>query len=68
MTTWSKGDKIISISFGEGIAKKEIIEKNVIYTVALPEITCNKQSDAEFIQQEVNACVNDLIKNMLDKE
>lgn len=67
MTTLSKGNKTISISFGEGISKKEIVEKNIIYTVSLPEVTCNKQADAEFIQQEVNAYVNDLIKNMLDK-
>lgn len=67
MTILSKGDKTISVSFGEGISKKEIVEKNIIYTVALPEITCNKQTDAEFIQQEVNAYVNSLIKNMLDE-
>ena len=68
MTTFTKGNKNISICFGEIKVEADNTVKDAIYTITAPKITCNNESDAILIKDEVNKFVNTLVKNLLKEK
>ena len=69
MTTLSNNDKSITINFETPIKRQEVLKKQTVYTVKLPEITCDNENDALQIQQQVNEFVNTIVRDLLkDKE
>lgn len=68
MTTVSNKDKTITVNFNTPIKQHEVIKKELLYTVTLPEITCDSKEDATYIQTKVNEFVNTLVRNLLKEE
>lgn len=69
MTTLTNGDKTVKIDFGHTIKTKEVITKDIIYVVELPEVTCDNEKDAKYVQDKVNEFVTRLVnKEILNKE
>lgn len=68
MITISNGNKTIKISFGNTVRKLEICTRELVYTVTLPEVTCNNEADAKYIQEKTNQFVNTLIKELLENK
>ena len=61
--TLSNNDKMITIN----LSNKIHINKNdkTVYEIDLPVVKCNRLSDAEYIQKETNAFINNICKNLL---
>lgn len=68
MITLTKGNKTASISFGIMEAKADSELKDVVYTITAPAITCNNESDAVRIKDELNEHMYDFISNLVSEE
>ena len=69
MTTLQNGDRKIDFTLGSTtVAAKTVTNKEKIYTVTLPTITCNNEQDAKTIESATNKFVSDLAKEILSKE
>ena len=69
MTTLKNGDRKIDFNLGSTtVAAKTVTNKEKVYTVTLPTITCNNEQDAKTIESTVNKFVSDLAKEILSKE
>ena len=69
MTTLQNGDRKIDFALGSTtVAAKTVTNKEKVYTVTLPTITCNNEQDAKTIESTVNKFVSDLAKEILSKE
>ena len=69
MTTLKNGNKEIDFTLGSTtVAAKTLTNKEKVYTVTLPTITCNNEQDAKTIESTVNKFVSDLAKEILSKE
>lgn len=69
MTTLQNGDRKINFTLGSTtIETKTVINREKVYTVTLPTITCNNEQDAKTIESTVNKFVSDLAKEILSKE
>ena len=52
----------------EKVKTKTVTNKEKLYTITLPTITCNNEQDAKIIESTVNKFVSDLAKEILSKE
>ena len=69
MTTLQNGDRKINFTLGSTtIETKTVTNKEELYTITLPTITCNNEQDAKTIESTVNKFVSDLAKEILSKE
>lgn len=69
MTTLQNGDRKIDFTLGSTtVLAKTVTNKEKVYTVTLPTITCNNEQDAKTIESTVNKFVSDLAKEILSKE
>ena len=69
MTTLKNGDRKIDFTFGSTTVETETVtNREKVYTVTLPTITCNNEQDAKTIESTVNKFVSDLAKEILSKE
>ena len=69
MTTLKNGNREIDFTLGSTtVAAKTLTNKEKVYTVTLPTITCNNEQDAKTIESTVNKFVSDLAKEILSKE
>ena len=69
MTTLKNGDRKIDFILGSTtVETKTVINREKVYTVTLPTITCNNEQDAKTIESTVNKFVSDLAKEILSKE
>ena len=69
MTTLQNGDRKINFTLGSTtVETKAIANREKVYTVTLPTITCNNEQDAKTIESTVNKFVSDLAKEILSKE
>ena len=69
MTTLKNGDRKINFTLGSTtVETKTVANREKIYTVTLPTITCNNEQDAKTIESTVNKFVSDLAKEILSKE
>ena len=69
MTTLKNGNREIDFTLGSTtVAAKTVTNKEKVYTVTLPTITCNNEQDAKTIESTVNKFVSDLAKEILSKE
>lgn len=69
MTIMNNKNKAIQFSYGNTI--RENVESAALcnvftYTPELPVITCSDKSDAEYMQQKVNAFIRDLSQEILE--
>lgn len=68
MTTLKNGDRKIDFILGSTtVETKTVINREKVYTVTLPTITCNNEQDAKTIESTVNKFVSDLAKEILSK-
>ena len=69
MTTLKNGDRKIDFTLGSTtVETKTVTNKEELYTITLPTITCNNEQDAKTIESTVNKFVSDLAKEILSKE
>ena len=69
MTTLRNGDRKIDFTLGSTtVETKTVTNREQVYTVTLPIITCNNEQDAKTIESTVNKFVSDLAKEILSKE
>lgn len=68
MTTFTQGDKSVSVSYGEMHTEVDTSIKDVKYIVTAPKIECNDELDAQYIKDRVNSFVNNLVKSLLNGE
>ena len=69
MTTLQNGDRKIDFTLGSTtIETKTVTNREKVYTVTLPAITCSNEQDAKTIESTVNKFVSDLAKEILSKE
>ena len=69
MTTLKNGDRKINFTLGSTtVETKTVTNREKIYTVTLPTITCNNEQDAKTIESTVNKFVSNLAKEILSKE
>ena len=69
MTTLRNGDRKIDFTLGSTtVETKTVANREKVYTVTLPTITCNNEQDAKTIESTVNKFVSDLAKEILSKE
>lgn len=69
MTTLRNGDRKIDFTLGSTtVETKTVTNREKVYTVTLPIITCNNEQDAKTIESTVNKFVSDLAKEILSKE
>ena len=69
MTTLRNGDRKIDFTLGSTtVETKTVTNREKVYTVTLPTITCNNEQDAKIIESTVNKFVSDLAKEILSKE
>ena len=69
MTTLKNGNRKIDFSFGSTtVETKTVTNREKVYTVTLPTITCNNEQDAKTIESATNKFVSDLAKEILSKE
>ena len=69
MTTLRNGDRKIDFTLGSTtVETKTVTNREQVYTVTLPTITCNNEQDAKTIESTVNKFVSDLAKEILSKE
>ena len=69
MTTLQNGDRKIDFTLGSTtVETKTVANREKVYTVTLPTITCNNEQDAKTIESTVNKFVSDLAKEILSKE
>ena len=69
MTTLRNGDRRIDFTLGSTtVETKTVTNREKVYTVTLPTITCNNEQDAKTIESTVNKFVSDLAKEILSKE
>ena len=69
MTTLRNGDRKIDFTLGSTtVETKTVANKEKLYTITLPTITCNNEQDAKTIESAINKFVSDLAKEILSKE
>ena len=69
MTTLKNGDRKIDFTLGSTtVETKTVTNREKVYTVTLPTITCNNEQDAKTIESAANKFVSDLAKEILSKE
>ena len=69
MITLKNGDREIDFTLSSTIVEtKTVTNKEELYTITLPTITCNNEQDAKIIESTVNKFVSDLAKEILSKE
>ena len=69
MITLKNGDRKINFTLGSTtIETKTVTNKEKLYTITLPTITCSNEQDAKAIESTVNKFVSDLAKEILSKE
>ena len=69
MITLKNGDRKIDFTLSSTtVAAKTVTNKEKVYTVTLPTITCNNEQDAKTIESTVDKFVYDLVKEILSKE
>ena len=69
MITLKNGDRKINFTLGSTtVETKTVTNKEELYTITLPTITCNNEQDAKTIESTVNKFVSDLAKEILSKE
>lgn len=69
MITLKNGDRKIDFTLGSTtVETKTMTNREQVYTVTLPIITCNNEQDAKTIESTVNKFVFDLAKEILSKE
>ena len=69
MITLKNGDRKIDFTLGSTTVKtKTMTNREPVYTVTLPTITCNNEQDAKTIESAANKFVFDLVKEILSKE
>lgn len=65
MTTVNNGNRFIQFSLSNTILTNKTTVEHTTYTLELPKINCNNESDAVRIQEEINAFTNKLVKDLL---
>lgn len=65
MVTINNGDRFIQFSLSNTIVTNKTTTECVTYTPELPKINCSNESDAVCIQEEINAFINKLVKDLL---
>lgn len=69
MITLKNGDREIDFTLSSiTVETKTVTNKEELYTITLPTITCNNEQDAKTIESTVNKFVSDLAKGILSKE
>ena len=69
MITLKNGDRKIDFTLSSTtVETKTVTNKEELYTITLPTITCNNEQDAKTIESTVNKFVSDLAKEILSKE
>ena len=69
MITLKNGDRKIDFTLGStAVETKTMTNREQVYTVTLPTITCNNEQDAKTIESTVDKFVYDLVKEILSKE
>lgn len=69
MITLKNGDREIDFTLSSTtVETKTVTNKEELYTITLPTITCNNEQDAKTIESTVNKFVSDLAKEILSKE
>ena len=69
MITLKNGDREIDFTLSSTtVETKTVTNKEELYTIILPTITCNNEQDAKTIESTVNKFVSDLAKEILSKE
>ena len=69
MITLKNGDREIDFTLSSTtVETKTVTNKEELYTITLPTITCNNKQDAKTIESTVNKFVSDLAKEILSKE
>ena len=69
MTTLQNGDRKIDFTLGSTtIETKTATNREKVYTVTLPAITCSNEQDAKTIESTVNKFVSDLAEEIISKE
>lgn len=68
MVTLTNKNKTVTMQLNTPIKKQEVITKETVYTVVLPEITCNNEDDAIHIHMKVSEFVNTLVRDLLKEE
>ena len=69
MITLKNGDREIDFTLSSTtVETKTVTNKEELYTITLPTITCNNEQDAKTIESTVNKFVSDLAKEIISKE
>ena len=69
MITLKNGDREIDFTLSSTtVETKTVTNKEELYTITLPTITCNNEQDAKTIESATNKFVSDLAKEILSKE
>ena len=69
MITLKNGDREIDFTLSSTtVETKTVTNKEELYTITLPTITCKNEQDAKTIESTVNKFISDLAKEILSKE
>ena len=65
MVTLNNQKNTINMTISDKVEKREILTKKYLYSVQLPEITCDNKEMALHIQSEINDFANKLVRSLI---
>ena len=68
MITLSNRNKTIQLSISEVIREEKKSNTEYAYIPELPTIVCNNRDDVKYIQKQINAFTNNLIKDIVKEK
>lgn len=68
MITLSNRNKTIQLSISEVIHEEKKSNTEYTYIPELPTIVCNNKDDVKYIQKQINAFTNNLIKDIVKEK